>query len=96
MMVAAAKEGEAKWTNVKGYKIAGKTGTAQVAVGGKYASELTNASFIGFAPADKPKFVMLVTLKEPSSSPWASETAAPLWFSIAQDLLNHFNVVPGE
>lgn len=96
MMVAAAKEGEAKWTNVKGYKIAGKTGTAQVVVGGKYAQELTNASFIGFAPADKPKFVMLVTLKEPSSSPWASETAAPLWFSIAQDLLNHFNVVPGE
>jgi len=37
---------------------------------------------------------MLVTLKEPSSSPWASETAAPLWFQIAQELLNHFNVVP--
>jgi len=37
---------------------------------------------------------MLVTLKEPSTSQWASETAAPLWFSIAQDLLNHFNVIP--
>ena len=94
MMVAAAKEGEAKWTNTGGYKIAGKTGTAQIAVGGKYEEEKTNASFIGFAPADNPKFVMLVTLKEPSTSQWASETAAPLWFSIAQDLLNHFNVVP--
>ncbi len=96
MMVAAAKSGEAKWAAVKGYKIAGKTGTAQVAVGGQYAEEKTNASFIGFAPADKPKFAMLVTLKDPSTSPWASETAAPLWFSIAQDLLNHFNVLPME
>jgi len=94
MMVASAKEGEAKWTNKAGYKIAGKTGTAQIAVEGKYAEAKTNASFIGFAPADKPKFAMLVTLKEPSTSQWASETAAPLWFSIAQDLLNHFNVVP--
>ncbi len=94
MMVAAAKSGEAQWVDISGYKIAGKTGTAQVAVGGKYEAEKTNASFIGFAPADKPKFAMLVTLKEPSTSPWASETAAPLWFSLAQDLLNHFNVLP--
>jgi len=94
MMVAAAKEGEAKWTATPGYNIAGKTGTAQIAVGGKYEEEKTNASFIGFAPADNPKFAMLVTLKESSTSPWASETAAPLWFSIAQDLLNHFNIVP--
>ena len=96
MMVSAAKSGEAQWTSVKGYQIAGKTGTAQVAVGGKYAEKKTNASFIGFAPADKPKFAMLVTLKEPQSSQWASETAAPLWFSIAQDLLNHFNIVPEQ
>lgn len=94
MMIAAAKSGEAKWASVKGYQIAGKTGTAQVAVGGKYAEKKTNASFIGFAPANKPKFAMLVTLKEPQTSQWASETAAPLWFSLAQDLLNHFNVVP--
>ncbi|MEA3355373.1 MAG: penicillin-binding protein 2 [Patescibacteria group bacterium] len=94
MMVASAKEGEAKWTNVKGYQIAGKTGTAQIAYQGKYQEEKTNASFIGFAPAKNPKFVMLVTIREPSTSQWASETAAPLWFSIAQDLLNHFNILP--
>jgi len=96
MMIAAVKEGEAKWLDVKGYKIAGKTGTAQIAVGGKYAEEKTNASFIGFAPADNPKFAMLVTLKEPKSSPWASETAAPLWFSIAKNLLDHYNIVPNQ
>lgn len=96
MMAAAAQAGEAKWVDIPGYKIAGKTGTAQVAVRGAYAEEKTNASFIGFAPADNPKFAMLVTLKEPSSSPWASETAAPLWFSLAQDLLNYFSVVPNR
>lgn len=94
MMVASAKEGEAKWTHTGGYKVAGKTGTAQIAFEGKYEEEKTNASFIGFAPADDPKFIMLVTLKEPSTSQWASETAAPLWFSIAQDLFNHFNIIP--
>ena len=94
MLLLAAKEGEAKWAAKTGYQIAGKTGTAQIAVGGKYAEAKTNASFIGFAPADNPKFAMLVTLKEPSTSQWASETAAPLWFSIAQDLLNHFNIIP--
>lgn len=94
MMVAAVKHGEAQWTSLRGYDIAGKTGTAQIAVGGKYAEEITNASFIGFAPAKDPKFAMLVTLKQPQTSPWASETAAPLWFSIAKDLLNYFNIVP--
>ncbi|MFC1627239.1 peptidoglycan D,D-transpeptidase FtsI family protein [Patescibacteria group bacterium] len=96
MMIAAAKDGEAKWVAKTGYQIAGKTGTAQIAVKGKYHEAKTNASFVGFAPADDPKFVMLVTLKEPSTSQWASETAAPLWFSIAQDLLDHFNVIPNQ
>ena len=94
MMIAAAKHGESQWTQIKGYQIAGKTGTAQIAVGGQYTEEKTNASFIGFAPANNPKFAMLVTLKEPQTSPWASETAAPLWYSISQDLLDHFNIVP--
>ena len=94
MMVASAKEGEAKWASIKGYQIAGKTGTAQIAYKGEYDKVKTNASFIGFAPANNPKFTMLVTLREPSTSQWASETAAPLWFSVAQDLLHHFNVLP--
>jgi len=96
MMVSAAKDGEAKWVAKSGYRIAGKTGTAQIAVEGKYSDAKTNASFIGFAPAEDPKFAMLVTLNEPSTSQWASETAAPLWFAIAQDLLDHFNVIPGN
>ena len=94
MMVEAAKGGEAKWTHLRGFKVAGKTGTAQIPIAGHYDAEKTIASFVGFAPADEPKFVMLVTMKEPQSSPWASETAAPLWYSIAKELFPYFGIQP--
>ena len=94
MMVEATERGESKWTKVPGFKVAGKTGTAQIPIAGHYDAEKTNASFIGFAPVDKPKFVMLVTLSEPQTSPWAAETAAPLWYDIARDLFLHFGIQP--
>jgi cell division protein FtsI (penicillin-binding protein 3)/stage V sporulation protein D (sporulation-specific penicillin-binding protein) len=93
-MVAAVDKGEAKWAKPKGYQIAGKTGTAQIAVSGHYDAQKTIASFVGFAPADHPRFVMLVKLQEPQSSQWGSETAAPLWFAIAKKLLLHYNIPP--
>jgi stage V sporulation protein D (sporulation-specific penicillin-binding protein) len=96
MMAEAARSGEAKWTHLKGYKIAGKTGTAQIPIAGHYDKEKTIASFIGFAPYDNPKFVMLVTLREPKTSPWASETAAPLWYEIAEDIFKVFGIRPDE
>jgi len=95
MMVRAVKDGEAKWAVPKGYKIAGKTGTSQIPIKGQYDDEKTITSFVGFAPADRPKFVMLVTLREPTSSPWGSETAAPLFFRITQKLFLYFNIPPG-
>ncbi len=94
MMVEAAKSGEAKWTHTRGFKVAGKTGTAQIPIAGHYDEEKTIASFVGFAPADDPEFIMLVTLREPESSPWASETAAPLWYNIAKDLFVYFGIQP--
>lgn len=94
MMVEAAKNGESKWTYMKGYKVAGKTGTAQIPIAGHYDEEKTIASFIGFAPYDDPKFVMLITLHQPETSQWASETAAPLWYTIAGNLFSYFGVQP--
>lgn len=94
MMVAAVDQGEAKFAKPKGYRIAGKTGTAQIPVAGHYDASKTIASFVGFAPADNPRFVMLVTLREPSSSPWGSETAAPLFFAIVKDLLRYWGISP--
>ena len=94
MMVNAAKNGEAKWTSLRGFSVAGKTGTAQIPIAGHYDPKSTNASFIGFSPAESPKFIMLVTLNKPESSQWASETAAPLWYSIAKDLFLYFGIQP--
>lgn len=94
IMVNAVDKGEAKWVKPKGFRIAGKTGTAQIPLAGHYDEEKTIASFVGFAPADDPRFVMLVTLREPVSSPWGSETAAPLWFDIAGELLTYWGILP--
>jgi cell division protein FtsI/penicillin-binding protein 2 len=94
MMVAAVEEGEAKWAAPKGYRIAGKTGTSQIPIAGHYDTDKTIASFVGFAPADNPRFVMLTKLREPQTSPWGSETAAPLFFRIAKDLLLYWGIPP--
>ena len=95
MMVQAVEKGEAKWARPQGWRIAGKTGTAQIPIAGHYDPEKTVASFIGFAPADSPAFVMLVALNEPKTSPWGSETAAPLWFEIAKDIFKLWRITPG-
>lgn len=94
MMVQAVEKGETKYLKIPGYKIAGKTGTAQIPVAGHYDEEKTIASFIGFGPTTKPRFVMLVKLREPQSSPWGSETAAPLFYSIAKELFTYFGIQP--
>ncbi|KKR50523.1 MAG: peptidoglycan glycosyltransferase, cell division protein FtsI (penicillin-binding protein 3) [Microgenomates group bacterium GW2011_GWC1_41_8] len=94
LMVDAVEYGEAQWTVTKGFRIAGKTGTAQIPVEGHYDSDKTIASFVGFGPVENPRFVMLVTLREPTSSPWGSETAAPLFFDIANELFPYFGMYP--
>ena len=94
MLVNAVDNGEAKWAKPAGYRIAGKTGTAQIPVAAHYDESKTIASFVGYAPADNPKFVKLVTLREPTSSPWGSETAAPLFFNVARDLFSYWAIPP--
>lgn len=96
MLVSTIENAEAIWDKPKGYKIGGKTGTAQIAIAGHYDPSKTNASFIGFVPADKPKFITLVILEEPKSSPWGSETAAPLFFEIAKELIVYYNISPTQ
>ncbi|MBI4058719.1 penicillin-binding protein 2 [Candidatus Microgenomates bacterium] len=95
MMTKAVQLGEARRLAIPGFAVAGKTGTAQVPLAGHY-SKKTVASFIGFAPAQNPQFVMLVSLQEPSSSPWASQTAAPTWFAIARDLFPYLGISPSQ
>ncbi len=96
MMVDAIDNGETRLIKPPGFRIAGKTGTAQIPIAGHYDAEKTIASFVGFAPVDNPKFVMLVSIREPTSSPWGSETAAPLFFAIAHELFSFLGVSPNQ
>lgn len=96
MMVNATEFGEARAFAPAGYRIAGKTGTAQIPVAGHYDPAKTIASFVGFAPADDPKFAMLVRFTEPQTSPFGSETAAPTFFEIAKELFNYFGIPPSK
>ena len=96
ILINAVDKGESKWAKPKGYRIAGKTGTAQIPIEGKYDPNKTIPSFIGFAPADDPRFIMLVVLDRPTTSIYGSETAAPLFFSIAKKLLLYYGISPTQ
>lgn len=94
MMVNSVEKGESQWTKLPGYRVAGKTGTAQIPVAGHYDPTKTIASFVGFFPADDPKVTMLVLIDRPKSSIYGSETAAPVFFDIARNLVNYYNIKP--
>lgn len=94
MLVSTVDNGEVKWAKPKGYTVGGKTGTAQIPIAGHYDPSKTIASFIGFAPANDPAFIIMVSLREPKTSPWGSETAAPIFFEIAKELLIYYNIAP--
>src|SRR5258708_2662796 len=94
IMVNAVEKGEASWTKLKGYRIAGKTGTASIPIQGHYDPNKTITSFVGFGPAEDPKFVMLVIVDKPTTSIYGSETAAPIFFNIAKDILNFYGIAP--
>jgi cell division protein FtsI/penicillin-binding protein 2 len=96
MLVNAVDNGEAKWAKPKGYRIAGKTGTAQIPLAGHYEENKTIASFVGYAPAEDPRFVMLVVVNRPTTSIYGAETAAPIFFDIAKSILMYYNIPPAE
>ena len=96
MLVAVVEHGEVNWARPAGYTFGGKTGTAQIPISGHYDASNTVASFMGFVPASNPKFIGMVILNSPHASQWGSETAAPLFFSIAKDLLVYYNILPDK
>ena len=95
MMVRVVEVGAGHAAGVPGYRVAGKTGTAQIAAGGAYEQNATIGNFVGFAPADKPRFVMLVKVDRPKGVTFAEESAAPTFGEIAKFLLQYYNVPPG-
>ncbi|MGD8456243.1 MAG: penicillin-binding protein 2 [Anaerolineales bacterium] len=93
-MLATSLEKEASGALVSGYRLAGKTGTAQIPMGeAGYTKEKTNASFIGWGPVDDPKFLVYVWLEEPSPI-WGSQTAAPVFSEVVKRLVVLLNIPP--
>jgi len=93
MLVNVVDNGQAKRAGVKGYYVAGKTGTAQIAGPGGYTQDY-NHSFVGFAPVDDPKFVMIVKFEKPAEIKYADSTTAPVFADIAKFILQYYQVPP--
>jgi len=93
-MLAISLEQESSNALVPGYRVAGKTGTAQIPGNFGYEVGVTNASFIGWGPVDDPKFMVYVWLERPSASIWGSETAAPVFAEVAQKTVIILNIPP--
>jgi cell division protein FtsI/penicillin-binding protein 2 len=93
-MLAVSLEAEASQARVPGYRVAGKTGTAQIPVDGFYDNTQTNTSFIGWGPVDDPRFMIYVWLERPSASIWGSDTAAPVFSEVAQKTVLLLDIPP--
>ncbi len=102
MKLVTREGGTATQAAVKGYSVAGKTGTSQklepVMIGTKkrmvYSHTKFYASFIGFVPAEKPAFVLLVSADEPEKSHYGGTVSAPTFKNIAIRTLRHMNIKP--
>ena len=94
-MLTVSLENEASLALLPGYRIAGKTGTASIPTdSGYYATDETNASFIGWGPSDDPQFMIYVWLEAPRSSIWGSQVAAPVFAQVAEKVVILFNIPP--
>lgn len=98
MLVNVVENGHGKRAGVKGYYVAGKTGTAQVPLenGKGYDPNNNIGSFAGYAPVEDPRFVMLVRVNHPRTVSFAESTAAPAFGTMAQFLLQYYNVAPSR
>jgi cell division protein FtsI (penicillin-binding protein 3)/stage V sporulation protein D (sporulation-specific penicillin-binding protein) len=97
MMEKVVSEGGGKPAAIKGYRIAGKTGTAEkLAEGGGYAAGQYIASFVGFVPADKPMYAMLVMLDTPQGAFYGSQVSAPIFRDTLQQILVAKGIQPAS
>ncbi|HAR68500.1 MAG TPA: dihydropteridine reductase, partial [Thermus scotoductus] len=90
----ALKEGLAPRASLAGYPLAGKTGTAQVVVNGKYSKEVFTAWFAGFVPGDEPLYTVVVAVHHPKGEINGSQVAAPIFREVAAGLLAYRGVPP--
>lgn len=95
-MLASSLEIESSDALIEGYRVAGKTGTAEIPTPFGYTSSATNASFVGWGPVDDPQFLVYIWLEKPTSSPWGSVVAAPVFREVVQRLVVLLNIPPDK
>ena len=94
MLVGVVDNGFDK-ARIKGYDVAGKTGTAQIPDGrGGYDEKEFIHNFLGFAPAYDPKFVILIKMDRPHGIAFAADSLSPTFREIAQFLINYYKIPP--
>ena len=96
MLVSAVECGETRFAHVDGYRISGKTGTAQIVTNGRYedgGAGHTRGSTIAW-PTDDPRFIVLVRLDRTKDIQWGSNTAAPVVQAITKRLLTYYSMQP--
>ncbi len=95
-MLARSLEEEASDALVEGYRLAGKTGTAEIPTPYGYSLSATNASFVGWGPLDDPRFLVYVWLEKPTSSPWGSVVASPVFRDVVERLVVLMDIPPDD
>lgn len=93
-MLANSLENETRFAKIPGYRLAGKTGTATIQ--DEPNTDLTNASFVGWGPVDDPRFIIYVWLEKPTESIWGSETAAPIFRDVAEQVILIMGIPPDQ
>ncbi|THB71645.1 MAG: penicillin-binding protein 2 [Gammaproteobacteria bacterium] len=95
MELVTSDEGTAPLAQIPNYRVAGKTGTVKKSIAGGYSDDKYLAVFAGVAPVSKPRFVMVVTIDEPSNGEYYSgKVAAPVFSEVMADVLRLMNVAP--
>ncbi len=91
---SAVEYGTGKRAALEFYEVAGKTGTAQKLIDGRYSNQRHFTSFIGFFPADAPELCISVVMDDPKKGTYGSETTAPVWRRIAERTSAYLGIPP--
>jgi cell division protein FtsI (penicillin-binding protein 3) len=96
LKITTEKGGTGEGALPAGYEVAGKTGTAQKvdSLLGRYSEDHYTSGFMGFAPPEEPKIVLLIIIDEPQGDSYGGVVAAPVFRAIMEKVLPYLNVIP--